>query len=65
MAIGTSGRLVIEVDPDFKKHFYTVLETDGLTLKEWFLRAAQEHINKRDDQIAPQNGIEQPGKLRK
>jgi hypothetical protein len=65
MAIGTSGRLVIEVDPSFKKNFYNVLEADGLTLKEWFLQAAREHISSRVDNRITHDDIEQPGKKNK
>ncbi|MBI6848234.1 hypothetical protein BTW15_12445 [Pseudomonas syringae pv. tomato] len=65
MAIGTSGRLVIEVDPDFKKDLYTILDTDGLTLKEWFLRAAREYINKRGDQNIPHDDTEHLGNQKK
>jgi len=65
MAIGTSGRLVIEVDPDFKKNFYNVLEADGLTLKEWFLQAAREHISRQGDHNVRHDDIEHLGKQKK
>jgi len=44
MAIGSSGRIVIEVDTDFKKMLYATLEKDHLTLKEWFLRNAVAYL---------------------
>jgi len=44
MAIGQSGRLVIEIDPDLKKDLYAALDRDGLTLREWFLQRANEYI---------------------
>lgn len=65
MAIGTSGRLVIEVDPDFKKKFYTVLEADGLTLKDWFLQEARKHINKRGAHNTPLDDVEHLGNQKK
>jgi hypothetical protein len=40
MSVGASGRLVIEVDPQFKKELYSVLTRRGMTLKEWFLAQA-------------------------
>lgn len=40
MSIGTSGRIVIEVEPDMKRQLYAQLATDGLSLKEWFVRNA-------------------------
>ena len=48
MAKGQSGRLVIEVEPAFKAELYRVLEAQGQTLKDWFIRAAQEHIVQYD-----------------
>jgi hypothetical protein len=41
MSIGTSGRIVIEVDPALKRHLYSALAREGLTLKDWFLREAR------------------------
>jgi hypothetical protein len=37
MSIGSSGRIVIEVEPEIKKRLYSVLAKEGLTLKDWFL----------------------------
>ena len=37
MARGSSGRIIIEVDPGFKQELYDVLQKENLTLKEWFL----------------------------
>ncbi len=44
MSIGPSGRIVLEVDPDLKRHLYASLAIDGLTLKDWFLREAQQYL---------------------
>lgn len=44
MSIGTSGRIVIEVEPDMKKQLYAQLATDGLSLKEWFVRNAATYL---------------------
>lgn len=38
MAIGESGRIVLEIDPGEKQSLYAALAKDGLTLKDWFLR---------------------------
>lgn len=38
MSIGTSGRIVIEIEPESKRQLYAALARDGLTLKDWFLR---------------------------
>lgn len=44
MAIGDSGRVVLEIDPAFKREFYGVLTREGLTLKDWFLMSAKEYL---------------------
>jgi antitoxin component of RelBE/YafQ-DinJ toxin-antitoxin module len=44
MSIGSSGRIVIEVEPEVKRHLYSVLARDGMTLKDWFLREAQAYL---------------------
>ncbi len=40
MARGNSGRIVIEVDPAFKRELYAALAMSGSTLKDWFVKAA-------------------------
>jgi len=45
MAIGkSSGRIVLEVDPDLKKQLYRTLAKDGLTLKQWFLERTEKYL---------------------
>jgi hypothetical protein len=44
MSIGNSGRVVIEVDPSFKRELYSALARDGRTLKDWFVRSAGQYI---------------------
>jgi hypothetical protein len=44
MSIGSSGRIVIEVDPDLKMLLYANLEKENLTLKEWFIRNATSYL---------------------
>lgn len=38
VARGSSGRIVLEIEPDIKEDLYRALEKEGLTLKEWFLK---------------------------
>ncbi len=45
MAKGSSGRIVVEIDPDIKLRLYGTLGKQGLTLKEWFLSNAEHYIN--------------------
>jgi len=44
MSIGSSGRIVIEIDPDLKRGLYSNLTAKGLTLKEWFVSQAESFI---------------------
>lgn len=44
MAVGTSGRIVIEIDPDLKRQLYAALEQDGQTLKDWFVKNANSYL---------------------
>ncbi|MFL9895629.1 hypothetical protein [Paraburkholderia sp. RL17-381-BIF-C] len=48
MSIGTSGRIVIEVEPDLKRQLYSILARDGMTLKDWFLREAQSYLENQN-----------------
>jgi len=50
MARGKSGRIVIETDPKLKSDLYLALGKNELTLKDWFLKQAEEFI-KNADQI--------------
>lgn len=54
MSIGTSGRLVIEIEPELKQEIYASLKAKGLTLKEWFLLKSEELVNnnnKEDNEV--------------
>lgn len=50
MARGKSGRIVIEADPKLKSDLYLALAKKEMTLKEWFLKQAEEFV-KNSDQI--------------
>ena len=41
MAIGPSGRVVVEIDTSLKRRLYSVLAIEGITLKEWFTLKAE------------------------
>jgi hypothetical protein len=45
MSVGSSGRIVLEVEPDFKKSLYARLDKEGLTLKQWFTVAAKQYLD--------------------
>ena len=44
MPYGTSGRIVIEIDPELKAQLYQTLGREGISLKAWFLRRAEEYL---------------------
>ena len=44
MSIGTSGRIVIEVDPALKQELHTTLRSEGTNLKAWFLEQADSFL---------------------
>jgi len=44
MSIGSSGRIVIEVEPDVKRQLYAALAREGMSLKKWFLRNAEAYL---------------------
>jgi hypothetical protein len=44
MAIGESGRIVLEVDPELKRSLYSALALENKTLKEWFISMAGDYI---------------------
>ncbi len=45
MSIGSSGRIVIEIEPEAKRMLYAALAREGLTLKDWFLRNAEDYLS--------------------
>jgi len=47
MAVGPSGRIVIEIDPDQKQELYVALKEDNLNLKQWFLERVEEYLRDR------------------
>lgn len=51
MARGKSGRIVLEIDPEFKKKLYLELAKNDLTLKDWFLESAEDYINSFDQSL--------------
>ena len=47
MAVGPSGRVVVEIDPELKKELYGCLGTDGMSLRDWFLDSARQYLSRR------------------
>lgn len=44
MSRGSSGRIVVEVEPALKKRLYAALSLDGATLKDWFRDRAEDYL---------------------
>ena len=44
MPRGSSGRIVLEIDPELKEELYAALQEEKLTLKEWFLDRARKYL---------------------
>lgn len=61
MAKGSSGRLVIEIDPDIKVALYQALGDEGLNLKQWFLENVTSYLNQRKQPELPFIGVETKG----
>ncbi|AXW11503.1 hypothetical protein CJO90_14190 [Ralstonia solanacearum] len=51
MAIGESGRIVLEIEPNLKKKFYACLALDQTTLKDWFIKTAEDYIKNNHPEI--------------
>ncbi len=47
MSRGSSGRVVVEIEPKLKRELYATLAKEGLTLKDWFIASAQKYIASR------------------
>lgn len=45
MARGSSGRLVLEVDPALKRALHARVAAEGRTLKDWFLEQVDRYLN--------------------
>jgi heat shock protein HspQ len=42
MAQGKSGRIIIDVDPEFKEELYVAVRAQGFSsMKEWFVQQAE------------------------
>lgn len=48
MAVGKSGRIVIEIEPELKRELYDALRMEGKGLKEWFLENTEVFLKDRN-----------------
>ncbi len=47
MAVGTSGRIVIDIDPGVKRRLHAALMEEGKSLKDWFLERCADYMAER------------------
>ena len=47
MAQGSSGRIVIEIEPELKQELYTALGNERMNLKQWFLGNVEEFLRNK------------------
>ena len=50
MAVGESGRLVVEIDPSLKKELHQTLREDGTNLKDRLLIRIEGYLSDRSGQ---------------
>lgn len=48
MPVSSSGRVVIEMDPQLKRRLYSALALDQLHLKDWFQAQAEQYLASRE-----------------
>ena len=48
MSVGTSGRIVLEIDPEQKQELYQALKKDDLNMKGWFLKQVDAYLKDKD-----------------
>lgn len=41
MPVGSSGRIVVEIDPELKHDLYAALAREGSTMKQWLIENAR------------------------
>ena len=53
MVRSNSGRIVLEVGVNIKSSLYERLSEEGLTLKEWFLKRAEDYLKSSKKPVQP------------
>lgn len=48
MSVGSSGRIVLEIDPEQKQELYQALKKDDLNMKRWFLKQVDAYLKDQD-----------------
>ncbi len=63
MAVGQSGRIVLEIDPALKRALHARLVGEGRHLKDWFLEQVAGYLNPRQ-QTLPLYDLPEPTVLK-
>ena len=51
MPIGSSGRIVVELEPELKQSLHAALRENGTNLKDWFTEQARLFLEENDQQL--------------
>ncbi len=51
MPIGSSGRIVVELEPELKQSLHAALRENGTNLKDWFTEQARLFLEENDHQL--------------
>ena len=51
MSQGTSGRMVVELEPLLKRRLYAALAVDGLTFKQWLISQSERYLSDREQPL--------------
>lgn len=62
MPVGSSGRVVIEVNPELKHQLHELLRRRGTNLRAWFIDQAIDFIEENSGQL--ELGLEEPAEER-
>ena len=46
-----TGRIVIDLDPEFKKELYSALREDASNLKTWFIEKATDYVEDKNNNL--------------
>lgn len=52
MAKSDSGRIVLEVNPELKRVLYGVLALENKSLKDWFIKEAEQYIEEKQQTVS-------------
>lgn len=57
MPRGSSGRIVIEIDPALKQDLYVILAKRNMTLKDWFIQVSSSFLSESMQNALPFDAV--------